>query len=460
MIFIFLTFLVISILLWMIKRKEEQARWTVLILLCGSLESMVEGLNEAVFPVMESRMFLAPVWTAVQRVIQNYGGLVFHILAPFVIMMFAVVESSWFSDRMKRSFCMLLSASLLTIMIFVLKREIIVHTNDLTFTIWSIFSLFITYALLMGAYVRESNPVMKRRRLEIRLFIGPTIIIIFMLGDIAKLFHSEVRMHHYLIAIACLLFILFMIVGFVYYGLGMRFHIKRRTLELKLNTKASGASLVHHAVKEEMSKILMIANQVDVLAEKQSQREIQRYTSFIRQSAEHLQSISVYMSRQFREIVLNEKQWPLQQIIVGSIKLVEPLCEKKLIHIYIGHIPPLLLRCDLSLVQEALVNIWTNAIEAMKEEGELSIVVYRNRGVIIESDDNGSGISKQQRKRILDPFFSTKKDFDHMGLGLVHSTHIMRKHNGYLKIDSLEGLGTRVTLFFPKKRVVVQNSSD
>jgi signal transduction histidine kinase len=455
MIFIFLTLLIVAVLLWIVKRKEEQARWAVLILLSGSLESLAEGLEEAVFPVGDSRVFLAPAWIGVLQLIRIYGGFLYHIFSPYVILMFAIVESGWFDHKLKRSLRMLLFVPIIIMLILSLKRGIMVQTNVRLFMVWNILSLFITCVLLTGAYVKESNPAMKRRRLEIRLFIGPTLAILFMLGDIAKLFHSEIPMHHYLTAVACFLFALFMIIGFIYNGLGMRLHFVQRQLDLTMSTKASGISLVHHAVKEEMGKILMVAHQVDVLAEKHSQREIQRYTSFIRQSAEHLLTISIRMSRQFREIVLNEKQWPLVQIIEDSMTLVAPLSESKRIRIHAGYIPPLLLRCDLALVQEVLVNVWTNAIEAMKEEGALSIVVYRtNRGLIIESRDNGPGISKQHRRRILDPFFSTKKEFGHMGLGLIHSFQIMRKHNGFLKIDSIEGMGTTVTLLFPKKRVL------
>ena len=63
--------------------------------------------------------------------------------------------------------------------------------------------------------------------------------------------------------------------------------------------------------------------------------------------------------------------------------------------------------------------------------------------------DYGKGISDDDLKHVLDPFFTTKREMGGTGLGLAVSQGIMNEHGGTLHIDSALGEGTTVTLSFP-----------
>ena len=66
--------------------------------------------------------------------------------------------------------------------------------------------------------------------------------------------------------------------------------------------------------------------------------------------------------------------------------------------------------------------------------------------VVIEIEDTGVGISKENLKMVFDPFFTTKGPREGTGLGLSVTRNIIEMHKGLMTIDSKEGKGTKVTV--------------
>jgi PAS domain S-box-containing protein len=103
-------------------------------------------------------------------------------------------------------------------------------------------------------------------------------------------------------------------------------------------------------------------------------------------------------------------------------------------------------------VRQALSNIITNAIDAMPEGGALVIRVspaWNNSGVPgvrITILDTGSGIARQHRKNLFQPFFTTKQDVG-TGLGLWITRNIVDKHQGLIQVKSRTGAGSHGTAF-------------
>ena len=67
--------------------------------------------------------------------------------------------------------------------------------------------------------------------------------------------------------------------------------------------------------------------------------------------------------------------------------------------------------------------------------------------ILLELKDNGKGISQKIIKKVFDPFFTTKEEGTGMGLSMVKRT--INNHNGIIKINSKENLGTKVELYLP-----------
>src|ERR1700722_12395625 len=99
-------------------------------------------------------------------------------------------------------------------------------------------------------------------------------------------------------------------------------------------------------------------------------------------------------------------------------------------------------------VKIALTNIIINAIEAMPlENGQLKLVTKLVNGkCIVEIEDNGSGISKENLKKIFTPYYTSKPAG--IGLGLSSSLDILRANHFHVDVQSEEGSGTRFILLF------------
>jgi PAS domain S-box-containing protein len=106
-------------------------------------------------------------------------------------------------------------------------------------------------------------------------------------------------------------------------------------------------------------------------------------------------------------------------------------------------------RIDVHQVQQVLINLLLNAIQAMETGGTLTIRTFpeNGRGVGVEIRDTGVGIPAPNLKKIFDPFFTTKSEGT--GLGLSISMKILDNHRATLDVESEEGKGSAFTIHFP-----------
>lgn len=110
--------------------------------------------------------------------------------------------------------------------------------------------------------------------------------------------------------------------------------------------------------------------------------------------------------------------------------------------------------CDKNQIQQAILAILINSIEAMPEGGTLGVKVFcANSFVNIIISDTGVGIPKENLDRIFEPFFSTKPGGKGTGLGLSVVYGIVKQHQGKINIESEVNKGTKVKLTFPLKLI-------
>jgi nitrogen-specific signal transduction histidine kinase len=109
------------------------------------------------------------------------------------------------------------------------------------------------------------------------------------------------------------------------------------------------------------------------------------------------------------------------------------------------------LRCDTTQLEQVLLNLISNAVDAMPDGGTLTISVKSipDDGVCISVQDDGSGMSEAVKENIFEPFFTTKGDFG-TGLGSSISLGIVQQHGGTLDCETVLGEGTRFDLTLPR----------
>jgi signal transduction histidine kinase len=115
---------------------------------------------------------------------------------------------------------------------------------------------------------------------------------------------------------------------------------------------------------------------------------------------------------------------------------------------------PLLLRGVSTQLQQVVVNLCANALDAMPGGGTLTVRLDRVASEgrpwgRIEVVDTGAGIPAEIRDRIFDPFFTTKEPGRGTGLGLAIASEIVRRHHGRIDFESEAGKGTRFRVLLP-----------
>jgi signal transduction histidine kinase len=112
--------------------------------------------------------------------------------------------------------------------------------------------------------------------------------------------------------------------------------------------------------------------------------------------------------------------------------------------------PAMMLEVDTNLVEQVLINLIVNAIEAVKDMSDprivLSAAIAANGKPVVKVTDNGHGMSEEVMQNIFIPFFSTKKNGS--GIGLSLCKQIMMLHKGNIHVQSVEGQGTAFSLQF------------
>ncbi|MFH2020103.1 MAG: ATP-binding protein [archaeon] len=105
-------------------------------------------------------------------------------------------------------------------------------------------------------------------------------------------------------------------------------------------------------------------------------------------------------------------------------------------------------KCQL---QHVLLNVLLNAKESMPKGGNILIKARNseNKGLILEIEDKGIGIPKENLIHVFEPFYTTKKKQGGAGLGLSASAGIIMNHNGTMYIESEVGKGTRIIIKLP-----------
>jgi two-component system sensor histidine kinase HydH len=141
----------------------------------------------------------------------------------------------------------------------------------------------------------------------------------------------------------------------------------------------------------------------------------------------------------------------IEPFIEASLKLIQS--DAKELGVAVRHeisMARKLVRLDKDRLNQVLLNLYLNSLQAMEHGGELQVSVQegnRPGTVEIQVRDTGCGIAEETLERVMDPYFTTKPEGTGLGLAMVYK--IIDEHGGTIKIASKEGQGTTVSIVLP-----------
>jgi signal transduction histidine kinase len=155
-----------------------------------------------------------------------------------------------------------------------------------------------------------------------------------------------------------------------------------------------------------------------------------------------LKSLLVFRSDEPQRI----REQPLQPILERTLALVKPHAQEHGVTIRVAEPSPCTAMVDSDYLQQALMNLLLNAIDASGEKGTVEVSMHRQNGQIeVDVEDSGAGLTAEQRERIFEAFYTTKPGGT--GLGLAVTKTLLEKMGGAIQSsNSARGARFRVVL--------------
>jgi two-component system, sporulation sensor kinase E len=178
-------------------------------------------------------------------------------------------------------------------------------------------------------------------------------------------------------------------------------------------------------------------------------RKLEQYLVVAKGEINRLDYIVTQFLQAIRPAPLQIKLTSLNEVVQKTLDLLQPELDNRGITV-----KPRLARqlpatpIDPTQIQQALVNLVKNAMQAMTRGGTLTLQTGEGaEAEWVSVADTGGGIPQEQINRIFEPFYTTKKKGT--GLGLMIVQRIVRAHNGRIELDSHVGRGTTFRLWLP-----------
>ncbi|HTF99673.1 MAG TPA: ATP-binding protein [Nitrospirota bacterium] len=243
---------------------------------------------------------------------------------------------------------------------------------------------------------------------------------------------------------------------------------EKKKLELQLlqaqKIEAVGqlAGGVAHDFNNILTAIIGYGNllQLSTKPEDPSRTQVDRILESAERAAQLTQSLLAFSRKQ----VLNMKPVQLNTIVAGHLHFLRRMIRENIEMETIIKGKAVIL-ADAGQIEQVLMNLVTNARDAMPNGGRLTIATdeqemteefIHNNGygvpgnyAVVHVSDTGEGMDSNTKEKIFEPFFTTKEVGKGTGLGMAIVYGIVKQHGGYINVSSDVGNGTTFTIYFP-----------
>ena len=222
--------------------------------------------------------------------------------------------------------------------------------------------------------------------------------------------------------------------------------MRRMERYMGLGSLAGG---LHHEIKNPLAALsLHVQLLEEQLETNQPSDEVMSMLTVIRSEVSRIGGV-LEGFRNFASIgQLQTSDVNLRELIQRQIDFIHPQAEKQGVKIELKDCDPaLFITVDQGRVEQVMLNLFINAIEAMPKGGNISVSAQQDGSAVkLIIADSGIGIPEKFSDKVLDPYFTTKSTGT--GLGLALCDKIMRQHNGAIDFKASES-GTTFYLTFP-----------
>lgn len=234
--------------------------------------------------------------------------------------------------------------------------------------------------------------------------------------------------------------------------------LKRKNEEEEINKEL--LANISHEFKTPVNVIYSAIQMQDLKRDSKDIDEILKFNFIIKQNCYRLIRLinnfidSSKLTQQ--DYNLNLKCLNVVNIVENTTMSILSFAEMKGINvIFDTEEEELFVYADKDLIERTILNLLSNAIKYSEENGRIDVLVGTIReNIIIEVEDNGIGIPKEKLKYIFNRYERVQRSKtrykEGSGLGLNIVKEIVNKFNGRVKIDSEEGIGTKITIIIPK----------
>jgi PAS domain S-box-containing protein len=233
--------------------------------------------------------------------------------------------------------------------------------------------------------------------------------------------------------------------------------LKKQNKQLMKARKLASLGVLTAGVAHELNNPLNnISTSIQILLEELEDDNIEYKQNLLLEAesqVERAKNIIKALLEFSHEKSLSFKRVQLKNLIKNSINLIKEEIPNE-ISINMNVPENIEANLDPKRVQQVLINLMLNGIQAMMEGGVLTIKAWERieddtKMLYFQVQDTGHGISKQDVKKIFDPFFTTRDVGQGSGLGLSISHSIIEQHGGRIEVEGVSEKGSKFTVILP-----------
>lgn len=229
---------------------------------------------------------------------------------------------------------------------------------------------------------------------------------------------------------------------------------KQKTLQEELiqSEKLAGigtlVSGIAHEINNPLGGILGTADLI--LAESEEGTTVREYAQDIIRYAQNAADVIKDLMTYSRKNRSASEMINIVNVLENSLKMAMRGIDFRSVTVRKNYNQTDLIQANAIEIQQVLLNLIVNAVQAMNGDGVLSLdVKQEDSDIIIVVQDTGKGIEKENIDKVFNPFFTTKEPGVGTGLGLSIAYHIISKAGGRILLDSEAGKGTTFTIILP-----------